>query len=126
MLLWSCMGEGAFRCSLYLSPNVLDVSPIYSSSHSKPITFEPIDYATLFCYVVFILWSHQFIFQGLSTLKVYLNAILSANVFETLTKSLVVWNCDISSVGVITSVDSVNVSILFWSIFLRLHLLYGP
>ena len=26
MLLWSFMGEGAFRCSLYLSPNVLDVS----------------------------------------------------------------------------------------------------
>ena len=35
MLLWSWMGEGAFRCSLNLSPNVLDVSPMYSSSHSN-------------------------------------------------------------------------------------------
>ena len=35
VLLWSCMGEGAFRCSLNLSPSVLDVSPMYSSSHSN-------------------------------------------------------------------------------------------
>ena len=35
MLLWSNIGEGAFRCSLYLSPNVLAVSPMYSSSHSN-------------------------------------------------------------------------------------------
>ena len=28
-------GEGAFRCSLYLSQNVLDVSLKYSSSHSN-------------------------------------------------------------------------------------------
>ena len=35
MLLWSNMGEGAFRCSLNLSPNVLAVSPIYSWSHSN-------------------------------------------------------------------------------------------
>ena len=90
------------------------------------ITFEPIDYATLLCYVVFILWSHQFIFQCLSTLKVYLNAILSANVFETLTKSLVVWNCDRSFVVVIASVGSINVCTVFWSIFLQLHPLYGP
>ena len=34
MLLWSCMGEGDFRCSLNLSPNVLEDSPIYSSSQS--------------------------------------------------------------------------------------------
>ena len=35
VLLWSCIGKGAFRCSLNLSPNVLAVSPIYASSHSK-------------------------------------------------------------------------------------------
>ena len=33
MLLWSWIGKGAFRCSVNLSPNVLAVSPIYSSSH---------------------------------------------------------------------------------------------
>ena len=37
VLQWSWIGEGAFRCSLYLSPNVLAVSPMYSSSHSNPI-----------------------------------------------------------------------------------------
>ena len=35
MLLWSYIGERAFRCSLNLSPNVLAVSPMYSSSHSN-------------------------------------------------------------------------------------------
>ena len=34
MLLWSYMGEGGFRCSLNLSPKVLEDSPIYSSSQS--------------------------------------------------------------------------------------------
>ena len=29
--MWSCVGEGAFRCSLNLSPKVLADSPIYSS-----------------------------------------------------------------------------------------------
>ena len=29
------MGEGSFRCSLYLSPKVLEVSPIYSSSQPR-------------------------------------------------------------------------------------------
>ena len=30
-------GEGSFRCSLYLSPKVLEVSPMYSSSHLRPL-----------------------------------------------------------------------------------------
>ena len=34
MLIWSCIGEGAFRCSLNLSPKFLADSPIYSSLHS--------------------------------------------------------------------------------------------
>ena len=35
-MLFCCsnIGDGAFKCSLYLSPNVLDDSPIYSSSKS--------------------------------------------------------------------------------------------
>ena len=118
-------GEGLQMFSVSLSKCCWCFSNIFLITF-QPVTFQPIDYTTLFCYVVFILWSHWFIFQGRSTLKVYLNAILSANVFQTLTKSLVVWNCDRSSVGVIASVDSVNVSILFWNIFLQLHPLYGP
>ena len=35
VLFWcSCIGDGAFRCSLYLSSKVLGYSPIYSSSQS--------------------------------------------------------------------------------------------
>ena len=34
MLRWSCIGEGAFRCSLNLSSKFLADSPIYSSSQS--------------------------------------------------------------------------------------------
>ena len=35
VLFWcSYIGDGAFRCSLHLSPKVLDDSPIYSSSQS--------------------------------------------------------------------------------------------
>ena len=30
---WSHIGEGTLRCSLNLSPNVLEDSPIYSSAH---------------------------------------------------------------------------------------------
>ena len=48
----------------------------------QPVTFKPVNYATLFCYVVFIFWCHQFIFQGLSTLKMYLYAISLANIFK--------------------------------------------
>ena len=31
LLLWWCIGEGSLRCSLNLSPKVLEVSPMYSS-----------------------------------------------------------------------------------------------
>ena len=34
LLCW-WMGEGSFRCSLYLSPKVLEVSPMYLSSHPR-------------------------------------------------------------------------------------------
>ena len=34
LLCW-WMGEGSFRCSLYLLPKVLEVSPIYSSSQPR-------------------------------------------------------------------------------------------
>ena len=34
LCMWIC--ESSFRCSLNLSPKVLEVSPIYSSSHVSP------------------------------------------------------------------------------------------
>ena len=35
IVLWWWIAEGAFRCSLYLSPKVLEVSPMYSSSQPR-------------------------------------------------------------------------------------------
>ena len=35
LLLWWCMGEGSFRCSLNSSPKVLEVSPMYSSAQVR-------------------------------------------------------------------------------------------
>ena len=41
-VLCTWMGQSSFRCSLYLSPKVLDVSPMNSSSH-KFLTLAPVD-----------------------------------------------------------------------------------
>ena len=55
VLLWSWIGEGAFRCSLNLSPNVLAVSPIYSSSHSN------LSHLNLYIMpLFFVVWSLSF------------------------------------------------------------------
>ena len=47
----------------------------------QSVTFESVNYPTLFCYMVFIFWCHQFIFYCPSTFKMYLDAILLSNVF---------------------------------------------
>ena len=51
----------------------------------QPVTFKSVDYATLFCYVVFIFRCNRFIFQGLFTLELYLYAISFTYVLEALT-----------------------------------------
>ena len=54
----SMIGDGAFKCSLYCSSNVLADSPIYSSSHS--ILPHPNQYiVTLFCYWIFVFLEYQ-------------------------------------------------------------------
>ena len=41
MLLCPWMGEGSLRCSLYLSPKALDVTPMHSSLHvSSPHSYQ--------------------------------------------------------------------------------------
>ena len=51
VIFWcSKIGEGAFKCSLYLSSNVLADSPIYSWSHSVlPYLYQ---YIMLLCFVM--------------------------------------------------------------------------
>ena len=48
MLRWSCMGNGALRCSFYLSSKFLADSPIYSSSQST--------LSHLYLYMTPLLW----------------------------------------------------------------------
>ena len=88
---WSYIGEGAFRCSLNLSANVLADSPVYSSSHS-----------TLSIYIY--IWLHSFSgcdlypleplggFDGETSFEMHLYPILLAWSFYALTETLIVWN----------------------------------
>ena len=83
------MGEGSFRCSLYLSPKVLDVSPMYSSSCEVP-TLIPIDGITLEDHGVFVLGGDQEVLDGAATFEVSLDAIPTTDLFYTFTKTLCV------------------------------------
>ena len=58
MLLWSYIGERAFRCSWPLSKCSLWL-PYISSSHSTLLPLKPVDDATLLCDRVFVFGSHQ-------------------------------------------------------------------
>ena len=97
MLLWSNIGEGAFRCSLNLSPNVLAVSPIYSWSHSN--------LSHLYLYIIplfLVIWSwslgatsSSFIVLPLLKwtwmpylLQMFLKVSLSPSLYGTVTKFL--------------------------------------
>ena len=54
VLFWcSYIGDGAFKCSLYLSPKVLADSPIYSSSQSMLSHLN--QYITLFFFLILFL-----------------------------------------------------------------------
>ena len=123
MLLWSNIGEGAFRCSLNLSPNVLAVSPIYSWSHSN-LSHLYLYNTTLFGDMVLIFRCHQFILYSLTTLEMNLNAISFADVFEGFTKSFIIWNSyKVFMLGPIVLLIVVLVS---WTVCLDLHSIFGP
>ena len=83
MVVWSCMGEGCFKCSLNLSPKVLADSPIYSSSHSHPITLVPIDDTTFLSNKISVLGCHQEVLDGFACFEKYLNTISFAYVIDT-------------------------------------------
>ena len=52
VLLWcSKIGDYALKCFLYLSANILDDSPMYSSS-VNPDTPKPINHTALLCFVM--------------------------------------------------------------------------
>ena len=85
----SNIDEGAFKCSLYLSPNVLADSPIYSSSHSVlPHLNQYMTDIALFCCCILIFRKHQEIFQSFSSFEVYMNTIFATGGFVAFTKTL--------------------------------------
>ena len=90
MLLWSYMGEGDFRCSLNLSPNVLEDSPMYSSSQSTPATMVSIYDSTLFQHGVLVFWSHQEVFNGGPSFTMNLHPKLLANVLDVLAEPCII------------------------------------
>ena len=81
VLKWSYIGEGAFRCSLKLSLNVLEDSAMYSSSHST------LSHLYLYMMPLFIgIWSfvfgcHQEVFDGSTHFKVYMYAMFLGHFF---------------------------------------------
>ena len=89
-LLWWWMGEGSFRCSLYLSPKVLEVSPMYSSSQPRSPTLIPIDGISLVAHRVFVLGGDQEVLDGADTCEVSLDAIPTTDLFDTFKKTLCV------------------------------------
>ena len=92
MLMWLCIGEGAFRCSLNLSQKFLADSPIYSSSHSTLVAFESVYDPTSCKNWIFILRDHKEVLDGRSSFEVHFYAIFLASPLETLTQPLMVWN----------------------------------
>ena len=96
MVRWSYMGDGALRCSLYLSSKFLADSPIYSSSQST--------LSHLYLYMTPLFEEWIFVFGGHEeALEMYFNPILLANVFIAFTKSLMVrdhnirlWSSDVT------------------------------
>ena len=90
MLEWSNIGDGAFRCSLNLSPNVLEDSYIFFITF-HPITSVSVYDATLLDYVVFIFGCHQEVFDGPALWSI-LEYHISYIFFYTLTEAFHVRN----------------------------------
>ena len=88
-LLWWWMGEGSFRCSLYLSPKVLEVSPMYSSSQVWSHT-DTNRWHHLGDHGVFVLGGDQEVLDGAATFEVSLDPIPTTDLFDTFTKTLCV------------------------------------
>ena len=79
---------GAFRCSLNLSPNVLDDFPVYSLSHLHPIAFVSVDDTTLLCNGTLIFGSHQKGFDGITSFTIHLYPMFSEYIFQDFTWAL--------------------------------------
>ena len=94
------MREGAFWCSLNLSPKVLEDSYIFliTCHHA---TFVTVDDPTLLHHRIFVLGGHQEVFDGGTSFEVYLYTIVAAFFLNTFTQPLVIWNSFVGFGGVV-------------------------
>ena len=102
MLRWSCMGDGALRCSLNLSSKFLADSPIYSSSQFT-LSHLYLYMTTFLEEWIFILRSLEEVFDGMTSFGMYVNPIFLANSLEAFTQPLMVryhnvrlWSSDVT------------------------------
>ena len=121
VLKWSNMGEGAFWCSLNLSPkSSWGLSYIFLIT-LHPATFVTVDDPTLLQHRIFVLWGHQEVFDGYTSFKVDLNPIVAAFLLYTLTQPLVVWHSYVWFGGVVLLSGICFVSLLL-GLVVHLHL----
>ena len=92
VLQWSCIGKTTFRCSLKLSPNILEEPPMYSSLQST------LPLLNLYITTPFLVMKSLSLdtsrrpLLGWPPFKVHLNRMVSKDFLETFTKSLNVWD----------------------------------
>ena len=95
MLKWSKIGEGALRCSLNLSPNVLDDSLYVFIIALHPVAFKSVDDSTSALDRILILRSHQEVFDCCTSFEVHLHPMVVTSFLETFTEPSMVWNNDV-------------------------------
>ena len=96
------MGEGCFICSLHLSTRVLDVSPMYSSSQAMLLHWETVYNSTFVVPGVLVLRLHEVLFYGSIALEMYLDTMLTTDVFETFGYSFSVWYYYLTYCGLVS------------------------
>ena len=95
LLCW-LMAEGDFRWSLYLSPKVLEVSPMYSSSQPRsPHWYQYMAMLWLTIGSLSLGETRRFL-MVLPPLKLGLNAISTTDLFDAFTKTLCVGNDNVT------------------------------
>ena len=99
------MGEGCLRFSLYLSPRVLDVSPIYSSPQAMSLPLITVYYPTLLILGVLVFWLHEDLFNCCVALEVSLYSTLTANLLEAFCYAFCERNDLNSCIGFLSSED---------------------
>ena len=100
LLLWCInIGDGAFRCSLNLSPKVSSwLSYVFFIAVNLPTTVA-VNGTVLVGHYVLILWWHQDVLQCLTSLEVYSYSMFPTNVLNTLTYALCVWYYHVALFG---------------------------